>query len=176
MNRSLTRASVLVTALGLVAAGCATTPPEEDPVYQKLSELDGRLLRIERVLSNQSLLDLVQDIEAVKSEVRALRGSIEEIQFERETRTEQERALYADFDARLQRIEQGAGAVGVTAGAAAVGATGTALPDPEAGDRANYQAAFDLLKAGQYTDAAAAFKQFPQTFPDSSLADNAQYW
>ena len=28
-------------------AGCASTPPEEDPVVQKLTELDSRLLRIE---------------------------------------------------------------------------------------------------------------------------------
>ena len=36
-----------------VLAGCVSTPPEEDPVVQKLTELDSRLLRIERVLANQ---------------------------------------------------------------------------------------------------------------------------
>ena len=55
----------LVTAAACVwLAGCATTAPEEDPVVQKLTELDGRLLRIERVLANQSLLDLSQRLEA----------------------------------------------------------------------------------------------------------------
>ncbi|MGH8221099.1 MAG: hypothetical protein ACREUT_21405, partial [Steroidobacteraceae bacterium] len=43
-----------------LAAGCATTP-EEDPVLQgKLSDLDGRITRIERVISNQSLLNMAQ--------------------------------------------------------------------------------------------------------------------
>ncbi|MEA2949298.1 MAG: hypothetical protein QOI40_4628, partial [Alphaproteobacteria bacterium] len=34
-------------------AGCATTPPEEDPVHIKLNDIDTRLARIERVVSNQ---------------------------------------------------------------------------------------------------------------------------
>ena len=164
---------LIVAGLGLLAAACATTPPEEDPVYQKLSELDGRLLRIERVLNNQSLLDLVQNVEAAKTEARALRGQIEELEFELETRREQQRELYADFDSRLARLEQGfaPGTVAPT-----VTGAGSALPVPEGGDRANYQAAFDLLKAGQYAEAGAAFTQFLDTFPQSNLADNAQYW
>ena len=36
-----------VAALSLGLTGCVTTPPEQDPVVQKLSELDGRLLRLE---------------------------------------------------------------------------------------------------------------------------------
>jgi tol-pal system protein YbgF len=174
--RSVANRPALLAAVGLLAAGCATVPPEEDPVYQKLSELDGRLLRIERVLSNQSLLDLVQDIDAAKAEARTLRGQIEELQFELDTRREQQREMYADLDSRLVRIEQGGAGAAATAGAAAGAASGSALPVPQGGDRANYQAAFDLLKAGQYEAAAAAFRQFLETFPQSSLADNAQYW
>jgi tol-pal system protein YbgF len=47
---------------------------------------------------------------------------------------------------------------------------------PQGDDRANYQAAFDLLKDEKYPDAVNAFRQFLTTFPDSALADNAQYW
>jgi tol-pal system protein YbgF len=50
------------------------------------------------------------------------------------------------------------------------------LPVPGGSDRDNYQAAFELLKEQQYGPAAAAFAQFLVTFPDSELADNAQYW
>ncbi len=45
-------------------AGCASTPPEEDPVQIKLNDLDTRLARIERVVANQSLLDLANQDEA----------------------------------------------------------------------------------------------------------------
>jgi tol-pal system protein YbgF len=165
------RLAILVAAS--VATGCASVPPEEDPVYQKLSELDGRLLRIERVLNNQSLLKIVQDTEAVQTEVRTLRGRIDELEFQLETRREQQREMYADLDGRLQALEHGGGG-----GAAplAASASASSLPVPEGGDRANYQAAFDLLKAGKYTEAGTAFRQFLKSFPDSSLADNAQYW
>jgi tol-pal system protein YbgF len=47
---------------------------------------------------------------------------------------------------------------------------------PSGNDRANYQAAFDLLKEGKYTEAANGFRQFLTSFPQSALADNAQYW
>jgi tol-pal system protein YbgF len=50
------------------------------------------------------------------------------------------------------------------------------LPVPGGSDRDNYQAAFELLKDQQYEQAASAFKQFQSSYPDSQLADNAQYW
>src|SRR5262245_63615243 len=72
--------NVVFAAAAAVLAGCATTPPEEDPVVQKLTELDSRLLRLERVLANQSLLDLSQRIEAAQAETRTMRGQLEELQ------------------------------------------------------------------------------------------------
>ncbi len=47
---------------------------------------------------------------------------------------------------------------------------------PGGSDRDNYQAAFELLKEQRYEPAALAFQQFLVSFPDSQLADNAQYW
>lgn len=165
------RSVLAVAALG-VLAGCATTPPEEDPVVQKLTEMDGRLLRLERVLANQSLLDLSQRIEASQNEVRILRGQLDELQHNVSRTQDQQRELYGDVDRRLSAIE---GGVAVGAAGAAVSRSG-GLPVPQGDDRANYQAAFDLLKDGKYTEAANGFKQFLATFPTSTLTDNAQYW
>ena len=39
-----------------------------------------------------------------------------------------------------------------------------------------YDAAFDLLKQSLYADAALAFTQFIQRFPNSELTDDAWYW
>ncbi len=39
-----------------------------------------------------------------------------------------------------------------------------------------YDAAFDLLKQSLYADAAVAFTQFVQRFPNSELTDDAWYW
>ena len=56
----ISRATIGLSGACLVAlmAGCASTPPEEDPVQIKLRDLETRIGRIERVMSNQSLLDL----------------------------------------------------------------------------------------------------------------------
>ena len=164
------RASALVLC-SVLAAGCATTPPEQDPTVQKLTELEGRLLRIERVLTNQSLLDLSQRLEAAQNETRTLRGQLEELQHAHARSQEQQREMYADVDRRLQAIESGAGSAG-----AGLSGTSSGLPIPQGNDKANYQAAFDLLKEGKYAAAAAGFRQFLATFPNSPLADNAQYW
>ncbi len=157
-------------ALSILTA-CASTPPEQDPTYQKLSELDGRLLRIERVMTNQSLVDLAQRNEALQTEVRTLRGQVDELKFAADSQRDQQRDLYADLERRLQAVEGGGGAA-----ANAPKVSAGSLPVPEGNDRANYQAAFDRLKDSKYDEAVKGFKQFLVSFPDSQLADNAQYW
>lgn len=156
----------------LLLSGCATTPPEQDPVYQKMTEMDGRLLRLERVLANQSLLDLSQRIESVQAEMRELRGQLEELQHSFSKLEAQQRELYSDVDRRLAALESGSptGSVSPPPG------SNSGLPVPQGDDRANYQAAFDLLKDGKYNQAIGGFRQFLVSFPNSALADNAQYW
>ena len=43
-------------------------------------------------------------------------------------------------------------------------------------EQAAYVQAFDVLKSGNYAAPIAGFKQFLATYPQSALADNAQYW
>lgn len=164
--------SLVPLAASMLLVGCVSTPPEEDPVVQKLTELDSRLLRIERVLANQSLLDLSQRIEATNAEVRTLRGQLDELQHALNQTQDQQRQMYGDVDRRLAALEGGLSA----GGALAPRDSGAGLPIPQGDDRANYQAAFDLLKDGKYQEAINGFSQFLRTFPNSALADNAQYW
>lgn len=170
MTTSRTPLSVLLCTL---LAGCVSTPPEQDPVVQKLAELDGRLLRIERVLTNQSLLDLSQRIEATQNDLRAMRGKLDELQNSLSKAQEQQRASYADLNRRMLALEGGAAPA-----AGGAGARGDSQPaaSPSGDERASYQAAFDLLKDSKYAEAIAAFKQFNTAFPTSAMADNALYW
>jgi tol-pal system protein YbgF len=163
----------------LAVAGCATTPPDQDPVQIKLKDLDQRLARIERVVANQSLLDLANQVEALRSDVRAMHNDIDVMNHNLESGRKQQHDLYADLDQRLKTLE-GRGGAGAAAAAAptgsssAAGATGThAAADA---DKTSYQAAFDLLKDSQYDRAITAFQSFLATYPNSQLADNAQYW
>jgi tol-pal system protein YbgF len=167
-SRAAFRSITLAVAFGVLAAGCATTP-EEDPMVVKMNDLDRRLERIERVMANQSLLDLAQQLQAMQTDVRTLRGQLEELQYASDNVKNQQRGLYTDLDQRLKALEGG------MPRAVGEGEAG-AVPVPAGSDRMNYQAAFDLLKAGQYEKATAAFQRFLATFPDSALADNAQYW
>jgi tol-pal system protein YbgF len=147
-------------------AGCATTP-EEDPVLQgKLSDLDTRTGNIERVVQNQSLLSLAQRTDQLQNEVSVLRGRIEVLENANDTLRKQQRDLYADLDKRISGVSSGTGT-----GPAAGGGPATA-----GADQAAYNQAFDILKAGKYADAITAFQQFLQSYPQSSLADNGQYW
>jgi tol-pal system protein YbgF len=165
MLRSIMLGTVAAAA---VVAGCAS---EEEPLNAKLSDLDARTTRIERVVSNQSLLELNQRVESLQGEVRALRGRIEELENGEDLMRKQQRSLYSDLDKRLGQAG-GAGAVGATAGAAA----GAAAAGTAGQEQAAYAQAFGDLKAGKYPAAISEFQQFLMTYPKSDIADNAQYW
>ena len=164
----------------LALTGCASTPPEEDPVQIKLNDVDTRLARIERVMANQSLLELANQNEALRNDLRAMHNDVDQLPNTLEAGRKQQRDLYADLDRRLKNLEsRGAAGAGSGAGAGGdAGAAGGTAGDAGAGsdDRASYQAAFALLKDSQYDKAIVAFQKFLTAFPTSQLADNGQYW
>ena len=165
---------ILLTA---VAAGCATTPPSEDPVLIRLDDMDRRLAAIERILANGSLVELTVQSDDLQRQSAEMQGRVEMLEHDAESTNDRQRDLYLDLDERIQQLEQrvrGAySAVNVLDGGSL--APGQ-LPVPGGSDRDNYQAAFELLKEQRYEPAAMAFQQFLVSFPDSQLADNAQYW
>jgi tol-pal system protein YbgF len=155
-------------------AGCASTPPEEDPVQIKLKDLDTRLARIERVVANQSLLELANQSESLRTDLRAMHNDVDQLTNHLEASRKQQRDIYADLDRRLKVIEArgSAGAGAATGGASDSGDSAAAGSD----DKAAYQGAYALLKDGQYDRAIAAFQKFLVSFSSSPMADNAQYW
>jgi tol-pal system protein YbgF len=167
MPMRLVLAALLVP---LLLTGCATTPAEEDPVQQKLTELDGRIERTERSVSNQ--LAVSQHVDEMQTQLRDLQGRIDELEHANQTLAKQARDMYADLDKRLG----GGGAGAAAAGAGAAEGAGSADAAPSSTEQAVYSQAFDALKAGSYSVAIAGFKDFMGTYPASPLAENAQYW
>ena len=153
-------------ALAALLAGCVTTPPEEDPVQLRLNDLDSRLGRVERVVNNQSLVELGRRVDALEAELRALRGSTEELQNAGDGVRKQQRDLYADLDRRLVALEQGRRAAPEAADAV----------DGGPADQEAYARAFETLKGADYDAAIAQFRDFMKNHPQSELLDNAQYW
>ncbi|MFQ6006468.1 MAG: tol-pal system protein YbgF [Woeseia sp.] len=162
--------------LPVLVAGCATTLQAEDPVLVQLNELEQRLGAIERILASGSLVELTVQADELQRQTSALQGRTETLEHAATGSAERQRELYADLDMRIQNLERvvrGTAPVNVLDGGSL--APGQ-LPVPGGSDRDNYQAAFELLKEQRYEPAAMAFQQFLVSYPDSQLADNAQYW
>src|SRR5580692_1336036 len=111
----------------LSAAGCASTPAADDPVQVKLNDIDARVTRIERIISNQSLVELAQHLDQVQADVRQLRGRVEELEYNAEAMHKQQRDLYSDLDKRVAALGGGSGRVTASGGGGGTGAGSAAI-------------------------------------------------
>ncbi|MCU7916730.1 MAG: tol-pal system protein YbgF [Candidatus Thiodiazotropha sp. (ex Epidulcina cf. delphinae)] len=177
----------------LFFSGMATVSAAEDGKQT----LEQRLQRLERILQNQSLADLVMQLQQLRQEVQQLRGEMELQKHTMDAMSRRQRDLYLDIDQRLSRFQpdsavaapppaaKGPSVLGqpVTAvaepgpGVAAPGGavTPVAPPDPKQ-EASAYQSAFNLLKQGRYKASITAFSNFLRDYPGGSYEDNAQYW
>lgn len=169
--------------LSLLLSACATNPAE-DPVQIKLNDIDARLGGVERVVSNQSLVDMSRRLDTLEAQLREQRGNVEVLQNGSESVRKQQRDLYADLDKRIAVLEgklNVAAAAGADAGAAGPASAGVPVgvaagAGKSGDDQAAYDRAFEKLKGGNYGEAVTAFTSFMSTFSASPLLDNAQYW
>lgn len=169
-------------AFALLLAVVATT---STPALAQRASLADRVATLEqRAANNQGNVDLLNQVNALKTEVAQLRAQIEELQQQHTQAQSTSRAQYLDLDGRLNRLEGGAPAAPASGGEATTGATVPPAPAPPAAgavapaadERASYEAAFDTLKSGQYDASARAFSQFLQRYPNGAYAPNARYW
>jgi tol-pal system protein YbgF len=153
-------------------SACTLMPPADDPVLVKLEDMDRRLAAVERVLANGSLVELTIQSDELQRRGAELQGRIESLEHEGNATAVRQRDLYIDLDERILALEESL----KTAGAGSGSTPAAGLPVPGGSDRDNYQAALELIKEQRYDAAEKAFKQFLVSFPDSQMADNAQYW
>ena len=158
--------------------------------------LEQRVAKIERLVESQTLLDMLQRLDALQQEVQQLRGMVEEQGHTMEGLTQRQRELYLDIDRRIRQVEVAvqasagagaspgggaatagtiAGAAAGTAAGAATAAAATVASDPLA-EQAAYQQAFNVLKEGHYEESVKALGDFLKRYPNSEYASNAQYW
>lgn len=163
---------------------------------QQLSTKE-RVQRLERILDNQGLVDMLLRLENMQSELQILRGEIELHSHELEQIKQRQRDLYIDIDRRLLRMERSGpdssaattpaspqtpvpstpAAAPAAKPATAPAATATTKPKADfATEQKAYQHAFDLLRELRYDQAVTAFRQFIATYPGGRYAHIAQYW
>jgi tol-pal system protein YbgF len=164
--------------------------------------LDARIAKLEELLGNQPLLELHNQIEALRLDLNKLQGQIEVLVNENELNQKRQKDFYIDLDSRLRRIEQSGGsAASENASQSTAGGTNdTAESDAEAAvyvppvtadyrasarekgekgeseESRTYESAYSLFKTARYQDAISQFNKFLKTYPGSSLAPSAHYW
>ncbi len=180
----------------------ATAEEALAPVYDRTAALEAakalesRVARLERVLENQALVEMLMRLDSLQSDTQELRGIVEELRHELDGIKQRQRDLYLDIDRRMRDLEQGLMQLRQSA-AAAPAAGGPVAPVPlptapvavapvattaeaaqidPAAEQAAYQAAFEELKQGRYEEAIKAFEAFLRDYPNGEYAGNAQYW
>lgn len=191
-----------IRSIRWIVAGLICLPLSDTLAAEGKSELtiEQRLERLERVMHNQSLADLVYQMQRLQQEVQRLQGELELQKHAMDAMNKRQRDLYLDIDQRLSRLQSGGmpppaavappsvpapAAVAVPEPAPEASATGTPSPPVPARNDApvdpkqeaeDYQSAFNLLKQGRYPEAIQAFREFLGKYAAGSYADNAQYW
>ena len=128
---------------------------------------------------SKAQIDLVNQIQSLRDENARLRGQVETLTYELDSAKKRQQDFYVDLDGRLRKLETQA----ATPNEATPGPSDTPNGETEkkpasdpAAETHDYEAALNLFKANKIKDAAAAFEAFGSTYPESSLAPNAQYW
>lgn len=154
--------------------------------------LEQRLVALEKQLGNQGLLDLLQTVQLLQSEMQQLQGDVEQLRYEMDGISKRQKDLYLDIDRRINDLSLGA-VPGLSVETKTVEDTNSPEPTENKVDtpapvatpvvkkdaktqRQEYEAAFNLLRESRYPAAVTAFGTFLQQNPSSVYSPNAQYW
>ena len=186
MNTVSMKAAIMMAALFSIGVPVSVVQADDFSV-------EDRLTKLERLDNSRNLMqiEMQQQIDALSTEVRQLRGSLEEANYKLQQATERQKWLYQELD-KLKSSPSpvaGSAAAGATAmanqasgGTPIVGQTPataatTAAQPASAEETQAYDAAVNLvLKDKNFTKAIPAFEAFIQKYPQSGYVPNAHYW
>ena len=199
----MTRSHLLTS---LVFAAAAATSLASTPAAAQRASLGERVSALEaQAANNQGNIDLLNQLTALRDEVRSLRGQIEELQQQNQALETAMRNQYLDVDDRLNTLEGGTPAGASPAAAQPAGTPAARAPAPvpapapaatrpapaeqapavfgdsgllanAADERSAYETAFAALRGGDYAGATRLFSEFLRLYPTGSYAPNALYW
>ena len=143
-----------------------------------------RIIDIEAITKGQGLIDMQNQIEALKQEVARLKGELEVANHNVEATQQRQKDLYSDIDTRLRKLEEVEAHPAQAKPVADAPATSTAVtpvevsaPEPSKTSQ-EYQLlelANGLSKEAKHKDAFNAYDKFLKDYPNSTLAAEATY-
>lgn len=140
-----------------------TAPATSKPI--QLAQADSTVAKpSSSAPTGEALQVLYEEIEILKQEVQTLRGLLEEQSHELNKLKGEQKERYIELDRRMSQVIQ-QGAVATPAATSAAG-----------DEKAQYDAAFQLINAKKFSEALTALKDFLTQHPKSELAVNAYYW
>jgi tol-pal system protein YbgF len=199
INRYRLMAGVITLSLFLFITSCAQNKEYMRYTNDQIGSLKKRTEalenntggKIDNIVSNQA--SLMADIEALKSDMRALTGRIEDTEhlikrnLEMELGDSDSGGSIADRLSRLEKMvreqqrylglepfvkvpSEGSSSSGEFADLDAISM------ENKPRDEALYETSLLLYKKEQFKEALSGFKSFLDEYPKSDLADNAQFW
>lgn len=132
--------------------------------------IEKRLAAIEAVIQGGGLVEMQNQIEALKQEVAQLKGDLEVVNHNLEATQQRQKDLYTDTDTRLRRIESGPVAATSNPVAGAASSTTTDEKDVKA-----FAEAEALSQSAKHKEAFAAYDAFLKEYPTSKRASDALY-
>jgi tol-pal system protein YbgF len=148
------------TLLGLWQLQAQAGLFDDDEARRQIATLqeqsNTRLQQLE--MANRKMLDLANQVEQMQSEIAALKGKVDELNYGLQITQKRQQDLYVDLDSRIKPIE-------------------------DIKSQAQTQAATKLLhtvtaniRAGKYKEAMWSLQKFIATYPHSEQMGAAYYW
>ena len=174
----------LVIVFNVIGIQAAESLPPIQVRSNAPQSLARRLDKLEKQFSTETLMEILDQLEALKKEVRELRGSSEELTYALEGVKKRQRNLYLDVDQRLQKLE-GSGDISQITPTAQYSkrdkSISTATKPPvsktaSSQEASSYQKAYETLQDRRYNTAIQQLETFLETYPTGIYAGNALYW
>jgi len=182
---------LLALLAALLATAAAPAMAQQDAqrraTQAQTQTLEARVARLETQLQSQGLLNLLNQVEAMKDEIARLRGSLEEQAHRLDAADQRAKEIFIDLDTRIDELANrpAPAAVAVAPATDAVRLQAAKslqvhpqplpLVDAEAERRA-YNSALNLVLSARYSEGLGAFQIFLRQYPRGALVANAMYW
>jgi len=194
VNNRLVRGGLAAAALLLASATTRAGLFDDDEARRRIENLrqelsqqgkenEVRIARLEELIRNIGVVELVRQLELANAEIARLRGQLEVVENENQQIQKRQRDFYLDLDSRLKSLEGGGKPATTSDSAPPPGASAAVAPparpptrEEQAQELKAYDVASNLFRRNDFTAAIGRFKDFLRDYPQSQLAPNAQYW